>query len=82
VKYEKMIEGYNELREKCLELAKQDNGRLMEGHSWLRFAILDTDITLSFTERGIECYGSAYTTQTMDYEYFCFTIPLSELEKK
>lgn len=82
MKYEEMINGYNELREKCLELAKKDNGKLMEGYSWLRFALLDTDITLSFTGYGIECYGSAYTTQTMDHEYFCFTIPLSELEEK
>lgn len=81
MKYEEMIDGYNELREKCLEIAKRDNGRLMDSDAWLRFAIMESDITLAFTGYGIECYGSAYTTQTMDHEHFSFTIPLSELEK-
>lgn len=82
MKYEEMIDGYNELREECLGLAKMDNGKLLGEYAWLRFAILDSDIILAFTGYGIQCYGSAYTTQTMDHEYFDFTIPLSELEKK
>jgi hypothetical protein len=78
---EEIIEGYNSLREKCLELAKRDSGALMGQDAWLRWAIQEQDITLDFIEGvGIECHGLAYTTQTMDHEVFCFVIPFSELD--
>jgi hypothetical protein len=80
MKYEEMIDGYNELREKCLHIAKQNNGRLMDSDAWLRFAIMESDITLDYSEQGIHCHGSAYTTQTMSNEHFDFVIPYSELE--
>jgi hypothetical protein len=77
---EEIIAGYNDLREKCLEIAKRNNGALMGSDAWLRFAITESDITLGFTSIGIECYGSAYTSQTMDNESFSFIIPLHELD--
>ncbi|WNN94716.1 hypothetical protein SEA_PHREDRICK_152 [Streptomyces phage Phredrick] len=78
--YEKVIDGYNDLRETCLVIAKL-NDELMGPDRWLKFAIQDSDITLMFTERGIVCYGSAYTTQTMDNEHFSFMIPFEYLEE-
>ncbi|QIN94141.1 hypothetical protein PP459_gp092 [Streptomyces phage Wakanda] len=78
--YEEIIEGYNSLREKCLELAKK-NPALFGEDAWLRGAIQEEDITLDFIEGvGVECHGLAYTTQTMDHEVFCFVIPFSELD--
>jgi hypothetical protein len=79
--FETIIEGYNSLREKCLELAKRNNGALMGDDAWLRGAIIEQDITLDFIEGvGIECHGTAFTMQTVDHEAFCFTIPFSELD--
>jgi len=68
------------LRETCLVIAKL-NDDLMGVDAWLKFAITDSDITLSFTERGIVCYGSAYTMQTMDNEHFSFMVPFEYLEE-
>ncbi|QNN99223.1 hypothetical protein SEA_FAUST_141 [Streptomyces phage Faust] len=79
--YEKMIDGYNELRERCLELAKKNNGKLMGSDAWLCFAIMDTDITLYFYEDGIECSGMAYTSQTMCSEPFNFRIPMDLIKE-
>jgi hypothetical protein len=78
--YEEIIECYNDLREKCLEIAKRDNGKLMESDAWLCWAIQESDITLDYSNQGIHCHGSAYTTQTMGTELFSFVIPFSELE--
>ncbi|WMI33527.1 hypothetical protein SEA_KENREY_155 [Streptomyces phage Kenrey] len=78
--YEKIIDGYNSLRETCLVIAKL-NSELMGSDAWLRFAICDDDITLDLAEDGIICYGNAYTTQTMDNEHFSFTIPFEYLEE-
>jgi hypothetical protein len=79
--YEEMIDGYNNLREKCLKLAKQDNGKLMGADSWLQHAISAEDITLWFHEDGIECSGVAYTFQTMCSEPFSFRIPMQLLKE-
>lgn len=78
--YEQVIDGYNELREKCLELAKSNDGALMDSGAWFKTAIMDSDITLYYSEDGIHGYGNAYTTQTMSTEYFSFVIPYSLLE--
>lgn len=74
--FEEIIEGYDELREICLKLAKQNNGRLMSSDAWLQYAICQDDITLAFYENGIECSGYAYTSQTMSDEPFNFRIPM------
>ncbi|QBZ72423.1 hypothetical protein SEA_CIRCINUS_169 [Streptomyces phage Circinus] len=77
---EQIIDGYNNLRERCLELAKQ-NPALFGDSAWLRYAIQESDITLYFIAGvGVECSGMAYTSQTMDNEPFDFIIPFSELE--
>jgi hypothetical protein len=78
--YEKIIDGYNNLRETCLLIAKS-NDELMGEYAWLRFAICDPDITLELAPDGVVCYGSAYTRQTMDNEHFSFTIPFEYLEE-
>ncbi|UUG69454.1 hypothetical protein SEA_SHAM_143 [Streptomyces phage Sham] len=80
--YEKIIDGYNELREKCLELAKANDGALMDSDRWLRGAIMESDITLDYSEQGIHCHGSTYTSQTMDNECFSFIIPFDLIEEK
>lgn len=79
--YEEIIDGYNELREKCLKLAKQNRGRLMGADSWLQYAISESDITLWFYEDGIECSGHAYTSQTMSDEPFNFRIPMELIKE-
>ena len=78
--YEEIIDGYNDLRDKCYALARKDGGKLMGSDKWLRSALCESDMTLSFTSGGIDCYGSTYTTQTMSHESFFFMIPFSELE--
>ncbi|QMP84229.1 hypothetical protein HUN41_00100 [Streptomyces phage Coruscant] len=78
--YEEIIDGYNELLEKCYNLIKKDDGRLMGSDYWLRAAIMETDITLEFRNEGIYCYGNCYTTQTMDFESFGFLISLKEIK--
>jgi len=80
--YEQMIDGYNELREKCLELAKANNGALMDEGAWFKSAIMESDVTLDYSENGIHGHGNAYTTQTMGHEYFSFVIPYELLEEK
>jgi hypothetical protein len=74
-----IINGYNELRERCYEAARKDNGKLMGSDAWLRYAILSTDITLETAVDGIRCWGSCYTSQTMSTEPFDFIIPFDAL---
>ncbi len=79
---EEIIDGYNDFRETCLMLVKR-NPALLGEYAWLQYAIQESDVTLHFIEGvGVECSGHAYTTQTMDSEYFDFIIPFSELEVK
>lgn len=78
--YEEIIEGYNDLREKCLKLAKANNGALMGSDAWLQGAIMESDITLDYSDNGIHCNGSTYTTQTMCHEHFGFVIPFNVLK--
>lgn len=80
VNYEEIIEGYNELVEKCYLIIKNDDGTIMGSDYWLRFAICESDITLDFRGEGIYCYGTCYTTQTMSEESFAFMIPLKKIE--
>lgn len=80
--YEEIIDGYIELRDICLKLAKQNDGKLMGADSWLQYAICDSDITLWFYEDGIECSGHAYTSQTMSSEPFNFRIPMELINKE
>ncbi|AXG66229.1 hypothetical protein SEA_ANNADREAMY_134 [Streptomyces phage Annadreamy] len=80
--YEEIIDGYNELRERCLELAKANNGALMDNGAWFMTAIMESDITLDYSEGGIHGWGNAYTTQTLTTEYFSFVIPFELLEEK
>lgn len=77
--YEEMIDGYNELREQCLMIAK-NNPEVFDEGAWLRNAIVDSDITLDYSSQGIHCRGNAYTTQTMSSEYFQFIVPLEMLD--
>lgn len=77
---QEVIDTYNRLRENCVLLAKRENGKLMGEYAWLSAALTDNDIRLDWTTGGINCYGSVYTVQTMDHEWFDFTIPFSELE--
>ena len=78
--YEDIIEGYNELRERCLELAKANSDTLMHDGAWFKTAIMESDITLDYSESGIHGHGNAYTTQTMSTEYFSFVIPFDMLK--
>jgi hypothetical protein len=78
--YEDMIDGYNDLRDKCLEIALKNNAELMGEFAWLRFAITADDITLGFIHDEVVCYGSTYTNQTMAHEYFEFRLPPSIIE--
>lgn len=78
--YETIIESYNELRERCLIIAKL-NDELMGSDAWLKFAIDDSDIKMYYSEQGIVCFGSCFTTQTMSNEHFNFTIPYSYIEE-
>lgn len=79
--YEKIIEGYEELRKKCYELAIRNKGALMHEDAWLRTALCDEDIEMMFYPGGIHCRGSVFTCQTQSIESFSFNIPLEELEK-
>jgi hypothetical protein len=77
---EEMIDGYNDLREKCLRVGRKNNAELLADSAWLRYAIDEIDITLEYQNDGVYCYGCTYTTQTMSLESFGFLIPFSELE--
>ncbi len=77
---EEIIEKYNELRAKCITLAKRDNGKLMGSDAWLRFVIDADATTLEYRENGIQCYGWAFSSQTMGNEFYSFLIPFSELQ--
>jgi len=76
---ERMIDGYNDLRERCLALAKEAGGERMGHDAWLRYALREDDITLRYTVDGIQCSGHAFTTQTQSNEWFCFTILWADL---
>lgn len=80
--YESLIEEYEQLRDKCYRAIKNGDKKLLGGDYWLQAAIQETDIQMIADYRGIECYGFAYTTQTMGTERFDILIPYSELEKK
>ena len=77
--YEQIIDGYNELRENCLMIAK-NNPELFDEGAWFKNAIIDSDITLHYSEEGVHCYGSAFTTKTMSSEHFQFMIPFERLK--
>lgn len=78
--YEKIIEEYEALRGRCYKLARENDGKRMGEYAWLRFAMQEEEINMQRVLGGIECYGSTYTTQTMDFESFDFFVPLSELD--
>lgn len=77
---ERVIELYDELREKCYKLAKANDGELMGKDAWLRHALLEGELRLQWGEDGVTCYGSTFTSQTQDHEWFEFTIPHDLLE--
>jgi hypothetical protein len=77
---QEIIDEFNRVREQCYHLARENNGARMGEYAWLRNALDDTDIRMDWTPQGVNCYGYAYTTQTMDNEWFDFTIPFSELD--
>jgi hypothetical protein len=79
--YENLIEEYEALRSKCYKAIKNGDKALLGGDYWLRAAIQEEDIQMVASYNGIECYGSAYTTQSMSNEHFDCVIPYSELEK-
>lgn len=78
---EQMIDGYNELREQCVKLAKENRGELMGSDAWPSAALQDGDITLNYTLEGVQCSGTTYTMQTMSSEWFDFIIPFDRLAK-
>lgn len=75
----KIVEDFNDLRERCFELARADNGKLMGDDKWLRNALCEERMTLEPSSRGILCRGLAFTTQTQDNEWFEFLISWSDL---
>lgn len=77
--YQKIIDGYNELREECLMIAK-NNPELFDEGAWFKTAIVDSDITLDYSDDGVHCRGYAYTTQTMSSQHFQFVIPFERLK--
>jgi hypothetical protein len=76
--YEHVIDTYNDLRENCLKIARSKPEYLGE-YGWLRYAILESDITLFLCPGFIECNGVCYTSQTMCHESFSFRIPINEI---
>lgn len=80
--YEEIIDGYNDLREKCVRLAKANNCALMDVGAWFGSVVMDSDVTLDYSDQGIHGHGNAYTNQTMTTEYFSFVIPFELLEEK
>lgn len=74
-----VIDDYNRLREACYELARAHCGELMADDAWLRYALQESDLNLEFQGDAIECWGSAYTTQTMSREPFRFRLPLEQV---
>lgn len=75
-----IIESYENLRDKCYNLARQNDGALMGNDAWLRHALNDTDMRLTASADGIECSGYTFTSQTSYSEPFDFTIPYDLLE--
>ena len=71
---EPITDAYNSMRERASDLAKADPS-LMGDYAWLASAMSTTDITITASKDGLNCWGYAYTVQTMDSEWFDFTIP-------
>jgi hypothetical protein len=76
---EQIIEEYNILRIRALQLAKE-KPELLGEFAWLRNAIQDEEVTLHFLDDNIALSGHTFTTQTMSSEWFWFEVPLSELD--
>jgi hypothetical protein len=63
--YEEIIDGYMELREKCYKLAKKDHGKLMGDDYWLRFALMESDISLEIRESGMRASDSSFLSMNL-----------------
>jgi hypothetical protein len=74
------LDKYNELRVTVEKLITAEPTRLMRGDAWLVNAIDARDMTLTETEDCIVASGSAWSTQTMDHEWFELFIPKSDIE--
>jgi len=75
--WEGILDAFAEIRGK-VERAFKNNPELMGKDAWLRSAISERDLAhLSAGPDGINAWGSTYTVQTMDHEWFDFTIPWS-----
>jgi hypothetical protein len=77
---EKTIDDYITLRERCYEIMKANPKEVLGQHLWLQHVIYSGDLNLSYTIDGINCWGSTFTSQTQDNEFFEFTISRAELE--
>lgn len=66
MRYEGIIEEYENLREKCYKAIKRGDRKLLGSDYWLRAAIQETDIQM--------------IVHANDTERFSILIPFSELE--
>jgi hypothetical protein len=75
-----IIDEHRALRERCYELARENNGLRMGTCAWLRNAINASELQLWYSGfDSIFVEGTTWTSQTKDHEYFCFTIPVEDL---
>lgn len=77
---EAILDAYDALLTKCYQASQRDGAALMGKDRWLANAINESDLCLASTPEGIRCSGSTYTSQTMDHEWFDFTIPFEALK--
>lgn len=73
------INMYNTLREDIAKMIQLDP-ELLGGDKWLRHAIQTSEMTLRENDDTISVYGTTYTMQTMDHEWFEFEIPKSDVQ--
>lgn len=74
-----LADSYRELRERCYNAARANDGALMGNDAWLRFAMSETDLEIYPGSNGIDCWGHCYSMQTMSNEHFSFFLPLEAL---
>lgn len=73
------IDRYNDLRIWAIAHAKRHPELFAEG-DWFRSAISESDATLDYTTDGnLTLHGRAFTSQTMEHEYFDITIPRDQI---
>ena len=73
------IDRYNEIRDKAYKAIKADHS-LMGTDEWLVHALIEGDMNIHSSPTGLRIWGSTFTSQTMENEWFDFQIPYSALD--